>query len=474
MLKRKTDFDERFNKFIRDLKNEIISGKIKAGEFILPENTLSLEYDLSRVSIRKALAQLVDEGLIEKIPGKGNRVTIPNDTQKQSITLGWFSDSYEIKIVEKIIERFEELNPYIRVNLRVFPNSHYVHHLNEIIEQGNGPDVFIVSDYHLRELAESDRLSIIEGYLPEHLQPEKDSYDKVFEMFTYHNELHVTPFVFSPVMICYNQKMFKEAGVPEQFNMETWKDLLEIARRNTKDFAGKHLVDQYGFCFSSLTNRWPVFLLQNNGSFMTKDRSKSLMNSRETIDALHFCVDMMYKHQVSPIFSHGSNVLAENLFMRERAAMILTTYYFMNEFRDHDIKWDVLPPPKEKSSATLLIGGALGINAASSKKESAKALVSYMVSTEAQTMIKLNGCTIPVLRYVAEDNYLLKPDIHPPHYNAFKDVMPYAVSLKDLNITNKELELIENELHLLWANMETPEDSCRRIDGMLNDRMVTS
>lgn len=474
MLKRKSDFEDRYNKFIRDLKEEIISGRIRPGEFILPENTLSKEYDLSRVSIRKALAQLVEEGLIEKIPGKGNRVTIPHDTKKQTINLGWFSDSYEIEIVEQIIERFEQLNPYIKVNLQILPNSQYVYNLTESIGAGNGPDVFVVSDYHFRQLAETKQLGIIESFLPENINPEKDSYDKVFEMFTYDQKLLVTPFVFSPVMICYNQKMFEKAGIPEKVKMETWDDLLDIARRNTKDLDGNQLIDQYGFCFSSLTNRWPVFLLQNNGRFMSEDRSKSRMNSKENIEALDFCVDLMYKHQVSPIFSHGSNVLAENLFMRERAAMILTTYYFMNEFRDHKIKWDILPPPKQAAPATLLLGGALGINADSQVKEAAQALVSYMVSTEAQTMVKQNGCTIPVLRFVAEDNYLLQPGVHPPHYNAFKDIMPHAVTVKDLNVTIKELELIESELHLLWANMEKADVSCKRIDDMLNEGVVIS
>ncbi|RLQ94863.1 extracellular solute-binding protein [Falsibacillus albus] len=469
MLKRKSEFEDRYNRFIHELKEEIISGRIKPGEFILPENTLSKEYELSRVSIRKALALLVEEGLIEKIPGKGNRVTIPQDAQKQIINLGWFSDSYEIEIAKKIIERFEQLNPYIRVSLQILPNSQYVYNLTESIAAGNGPDVFIVSDYHFRELAESQRLNVIDPFLPEHINPEKDSYEKVFEMFTYDHQLLVTPFVFSPVMICYNQKMFEKAGIPKDFRMETWDQLLDFASLNTKDFDGNNLIDQYGFCFSSLTNRWPVFLLQNNGRFMSEDRSKSMMNSKENIEALNFCVDLMYKHQVSPIFSHGSNVLAENLFMRERAAMILTTYYFMNEFRDHKIKWDILPPPQKTAPATLLIGGALGINANSEVREAAKALVSYMVSTEAQTMIKQNGCTIPMLRFVAEDNYLLQPGIHPAHYNAFKEVMPHAVTVKDLNVQIKELELIENELHLLWANMERAEDACKRIDAMLNE-----
>ncbi|MEH7012264.1 extracellular solute-binding protein [Neobacillus niacini] len=471
MLKRKNEFEDRYNKFIHELKEEIISGNIKQGEFILPENTLSKEYDLSRVSIRKALAELVEEGLIEKIPGKGNRVTIPHESQKQTLTLGWFSHSYEFSIVEQIIERFEQLNPFIKVKLQIIPNDQYVYNLTQLIQHGNGPDLFIVSDYHYRQLIEKQLINILEPYLPEHLNPEKDSYDKVFEMFQFEGNVPVTPFVFSPVMICYNKRMFAEAGISNNFEMNNWNDLLEIARKCTKDVNEKGLIDQYGFCFSSSSNRWPVFLLQNKGKFMLEDRSKSVLNSQENIEALDYCVDLMYKHQVSPIFSHGSNELAENLFMKERAAMILTTYYFMNEFRDHKIQWDILPPPQKASPGTLLLGGALGINVNSKMKEAAQVLISYMVSTDAQTMIKKNGCTIPVLRFVAEDTYLLKPGIHPDHYNVFKNVMPFAKNMRDLNLTIEETELIEKELHLLWANMEKADEACNRIEDLLNKEL---
>lgn len=458
---------------MHELKEEIISGKIKPGEFILPENTLSKVYELSRVSIRKALAELVEEGLIEKIPGKGNRVTVPNDTQKQTITLGWFSNSYEIEIIRKIIKRFEQLNPFTKVNLQILPNSQYIYNLTQSLKHDNGPDVFIVSDYHFRELMESNSLDMLDPFLPEHIYAEKDSYKQVFDMFTYNQAVPVTPFVFSPVMICYNRRMFEEAGIQKDFKMENWDDLLELSTRTTKGMESDSMINEYGFCFSSSTNRWPVFLLQNKGTFMAEDRSKSVMDRKENIEALNYCGDLMYKHQVSPIFSHGSNELAENLFMREGAAMILTTYYFMNEFRDHKIKWDVLPPPQNDAPGTLLLGGALGISANSKIKEAAQALVSFMVSTEAQTLLKQNGCTIPMLRIVAEDNNLLQPGVHPEQYNAFKEVMDSSKTIRDLHLTIEEFELIEREMQFFWANMEKAEDTCKRIEELLNLKQAT-
>ncbi|HEY4552315.1 MAG TPA: sugar ABC transporter substrate-binding protein, partial [Bacillaceae bacterium] len=366
---------------------------------------------------------------------------------------------------------FEQLNPYVKVNLQLFPATDYVYALTQLIENGQGPDVFMVSDLHFRQLAAADQLDVIEPYVPEHIQPDKDSYPKLFDMFSVKSETITTPFLFSPVIICFNKRLFSEARIPNQYKLESWHDLLETAKRCTKDEENQELVQQYGFCFSASSNRFPVFMLQNGGTFFDEERSRSVLNSSENIEALTFCVDLMYEDKVSPIFSHGSNHMAESLFMREGAAMILTTYFFMNEFRDHKIKWDVMPVPKNKHKATLLLGGSLGINKRSEMKESAKALINYMVSTEAQTTLKRNGCTIPMLRVVAEDNYLLQPGIHPENYNAFKEVMPYAFTTRDLHLTHPDIELLENELQFLWANMEKPADACRRIEALLNEKL---
>src|SRR5690606_28849306 len=131
----------------------------------------------------------------------------------------------------------------------------------------------------------------------------------------------------------------------------------------------------------------------------------------------------------SPIFSHGSTYLAESLFKRERAAMILATYYFMNKFREHDIRGSVLPLPKQAQHGTLLLGGGLGVSRQSKVPEMAKDFINFMTSKEAQTLLKQRGCTIPMLREVAEDNSLLDPDIHPEEYNVFLEVLPYAETL---------------------------------------------
>ncbi|WP_159886977.1 extracellular solute-binding protein [Paenibacillus puerhi] len=469
MLRRRNNFQERYDLFLQELRDEIVSGNLQPGEYILPENTLSVKYEISRVSIRKALTELVEEGLIEKIAGKGNRVKPPDlDRAPVTLRLAWFSSSYEIDIVRRILSAFEQKHPFVKVELLLLPENGYTESLIRSMDQGQGPDVFMMSDLHFREWVEAGRTDELSGYVPKGLRPGETCYDQVFDLFRQEDRLIAAPFIFSPVVICFNRSIFRANGLSEKTPLQDWADLLRVAKACTHDHNGDGLIEQYGFCFSSSTNRWPVFLLQNDGEIMAADRSRCTMARPENIEALEYCTSLMYKHQVSPIYSHGSSHLAESLFMKERVAMILTTYYFMNEFRDHSIEWDVLSVPGQRKQATLLLGGGLAVHARSGHSRAAQQLVDFMTGVEAQTLLKKHGCTIPVLRSVAEDDSLLNPEIHPRHYNRFVDVLPYARPLHSLNLEQHEIHTLFDELNLLWASMESPEETCRRIEETFN------
>ncbi|WJH35439.1 extracellular solute-binding protein [Paenibacillus sp. CC-CFT747] len=370
--------------------------------------------------------------------------------------------------MRRILERFEKQHPFVRVELILLPVEGYTPTLIRLIEQGRGPDVFMMSDTHVRDWIDSGRTDYVSGYVPGHLSPDGTSYPPVFEIFAHGDRTLAAPFIFSPVMICYNRALFRECGLAEDTRLETWEELLHAAKQCTRDLNDDGIIEQYGFCFSSSPNRWPVFLLQNGGQFMADDRSRSALSRKENIEALEFCTSLMYKHHVSPIYSHGSSHLAESLFKKERVAMILTTYYFMNEFREHSIEWDVLPVTKRSREATLLLGGGLAVNSRSEHGKAARKLVDYMTSVEAQTLLKQYGCTIPALRSVAEDDSLLDPAIHPEHYQRFLEVLPYARPLHSLQLRQREILLLADELTLLWASMESPREACQRIEVKLN------
>ncbi len=63
---------------VEDIKTKILKGELKSGDMVPSENQLSREYDTSRVTVRKALSVLINEGYIFTVQGKGNFVSDPN------------------------------------------------------------------------------------------------------------------------------------------------------------------------------------------------------------------------------------------------------------------------------------------------------------------------------------------------------------------------------------------------------------
>lgn len=80
----------------RDLKGEIRLGRLAPGQMLYSENKLAKRYSTSRMTIRKSLALLEDEGYIYPEQGKGYFVSKPAH-DKFTLTFTDEEDSYEIK-----------------------------------------------------------------------------------------------------------------------------------------------------------------------------------------------------------------------------------------------------------------------------------------------------------------------------------------------------------------------------------------
>ena len=62
-------------KVVRDaLRRAIDEGEYDNGDLIPPEPALCELYGVSRITVRRAVAELTSEGLLEKVPGKGTYV----------------------------------------------------------------------------------------------------------------------------------------------------------------------------------------------------------------------------------------------------------------------------------------------------------------------------------------------------------------------------------------------------------------
>lgn len=98
----------KYDEIYLNLKQTVEAGTYAYGSFLPSENTLIIQYDCSRNTIRRALAGLSEEGYIQPIHGKGVRV-IYQPSEKAAFTVGRIESFREsahrnkLQVVTKVI-----------------------------------------------------------------------------------------------------------------------------------------------------------------------------------------------------------------------------------------------------------------------------------------------------------------------------------------------------------------------------------
>lgn len=179
---------------------------------------------------------------------------------------------------------------------------------------------------------------------------------------------------------------------------------------------------------------------------------------------MQFFADLVHRYRITP-YSHGDFRADHFLFENNKVATILSSYYYMNELHSLSFKWDVLPSlPGHTRNATIILGSGIAVSSSSANKPLAVRFASFVSSEEAQALLKLNVCSLPANRRVAENVEISNTRIHPPNYHAFVEFMPHSVPINQMGVSHSTLSDICRELTFLWANMETAEEACRRIE----------
>ena len=76
----------KYEKVYHDIKDKIKNGKLKPGDFLKKEDDLALDYNFSKLTVRKALSMLEAEGYIQKIKGKKSIILEKKNLENISLT----------------------------------------------------------------------------------------------------------------------------------------------------------------------------------------------------------------------------------------------------------------------------------------------------------------------------------------------------------------------------------------------------
>jgi GntR family transcriptional regulator len=137
-----------------DLRHQITTGRIMPGERLPSEVGLAGKYKVSTVTLRRALAVLQGEGLVEKIHGKGNYVRRPR--RKIMYVGGWGT-----------LDPWTAAEPTLRVTVRSTTVPASVH-LTTLLKVPTGSPL---AEYSCLSLEQGAPHSLARIYIPRDLAP---------------------------------------------------------------------------------------------------------------------------------------------------------------------------------------------------------------------------------------------------------------------------------------------------------------
>ncbi|MFD0710493.1 extracellular solute-binding protein [Paenibacillus sp. GCM10027626] len=437
---KRSTFRNRYEDMMITLRNEIITNIWEEGSYLPSESDLADRFELSKNSVRKGLELLARENFIEKIPRVGNRIL--KSPAGVTIKFGYYPSLMEEAQLSELVDEFHKQHPLIRINMIPMPYNHTKPTMKDYMESDN-IDVMSINNQNIELFTSTDAP-------PSMLEPQEEKegiYPILTEPFMHDGKLYVQPFMFSPVILCYNKKHFSENNVPEPDSSWTWDTVKKAAHQLS---TGN---DRYGFFFHLLSdNRWPIFLLQNNFVFKRgKEKSSSLELDKAALkDSFQTLIDI--SEEVFPPFLSESDDDVDMLFRRQKVSMIMTSYFLLNMIEDVDFSYDISPLPYQGTPKTLIIVIGLAINKNSKHKQAAQTFINYMLSHEVQLKLRQNTLSLPSLKSAAEWNGPVNVK-QPERYFIFRETFPTFRYHTDLNVTFSELEEIRQNMKLYLSKM---------------------
>jgi multiple sugar transport system substrate-binding protein len=453
----RSTFRLRLDEMVTTLRDEMITGKRETGEYLPSEMDLADQFQLSKNSVRKGLDILVSEGYIEKLPRIGNKVVKASTEGITTIKFGYHPSLAKEAELHQLLADFHKDHPRIRVQTIMLPYGGDYFETTKGYISNEMLDVMSINYSDYQQFVEEDCLDILEQ-----IEVNQEVYPFLTRSFLSDHKLRVQPFIFSPIVLCYNRDHFTSKQLPEPDSSWTWVDLLSSAAKLADEKKGR-----FGFYFHMLShNRWPVFLLQSGMKFERNDAGKYPINKTKLSESLYVCRELIYQQGISPAIISESDDDTEDLFLNEKTSIIMTTYFSLNNIRDTDINFDVAPLPYLYEPRSLLLIIGLAVIGNSKHKEAAKILVNYLLSYKAQLKIRRKTLSIPSLKTAAE--WTGKESIkRPSRFHMYREIMPSFRLFTDLNLNSNDLGDIRNELKLFWSRMEDIETVCKKLEERL-------
>jgi len=255
-------------------------------------------------------------------------------------------------IMSNIVEQFNKENPEIEViDQAVDWGQHYTKLMVSILS-GEPPDIAIMHLSKLPDFASKNILTPIGDFVSEKVK--KDYLENIYKAAHYEGKLYAIPIDAHPLVLYYNKKVLKEAGlVDEDGNPlvpKTYEELYNYAKV-VKEKTGNWGLANY-VMGAQLGERWWVTVYAQVGGKFFDDEGNFMVDKKYAKEAWKL-IYRFFKEGISP--NDISDADSISLFYTGKTAFLTSGVWKMAVFPDIeglDFGVTLIPAPEGKTSYT--------------------------------------------------------------------------------------------------------------------------
>ncbi|WNQ09898.1 sugar ABC transporter substrate-binding protein [Paenibacillus aurantius] len=374
--------------------------------------------------------------------------------------------SYDVTKKE-IIDGFIAKFPNIKTEIVEAPWGDFATKITTEIAGGTAPDIWfqenaVILGYGSRGVAED-----LTPYIKKDLK-EADYISGLYAAKASNGKVYGIPHGINPVALAYNKKMFTDAGVPLPTDNWTYQDMIDTAKKLTKDTNGDGKPDQYGFAASvGITQGWYPWARSQGGQVLDESKTKAMFTDPKSIAGIKAWADLV-KTGISPDADFLKVAGGEwKAFASNKAAMFFMQYsnqaLINKEFASLDYDTVMMPKGADGKRVVPIVTNSWVIfsKAKQDAKDAAWEFLKYYLSEEAQTVLAKSGASIPV-----QKNAITKLDANanPKNKKAFSEGIAQAGVTTDENPSWQEWRLAAQPIFVdILGQKLAPEEGMKQI-----------
>lgn len=278
-------------------------------------------------------------------------------------------------------------------------------------------------------------------------------WEEALRLYRYKGKQYEIPYDHGPVILGYNKDMFDEAGLAYPDENWTMDDLLEAAKKLTKE--GQWGWGGYYGTIVGLGNEWGISLVGPwGGEVFNEEETKILLDSPESLTALKFWADMLHVHKVAPTPAESQAFPAGAWVAGVVGMFGLASWGTPTLATFADYNWDVAPWPKGPAGRKCgSFGSGFGITRDCVHPDVAWSYLREYLSVEGMEFMWGSSGRGSPARKAAYQSWL-ESEVAPEHAEYYLDALEnYAVTGRPyqtlaggeiLDIFNRNTDLIQS------------------------------